>query len=315
MSAAPVVFLMGPTASGKTDAAVAVVERLPVDIVSVDSAMVYRRLDIGTGKPEPAVLARAPHRLIDVREPFEAYSAAEFARDARREIAAILAAGRVPLLVGGTGLYFRALRRGLAELPAADESIRAALAAEAATIGWAAMHARLAMVDPATAARVHPNDPQRIQRALEVHAVTGEPMSALLARGRDNALPWPVLALAMVPTDREWLHRRIARRFDHMLELGLVEEVVALRGDARVTRDLPAMRAVGYRQVWEHLDGECDAPAMRARAVHATRQLAKRQLTWLRGEPDLACVPCDGADAVARILARVADVVASRSRR
>jgi len=278
---------MGPTASGKTDLAVALVERLGLEIVSVDSAMVYRGMDIGTAKPDAVTLARAPHRLIDFLDPAEAYSAARFRDDALAEMAAIVAAGRTPLLVGGTMLYFRALQAGLAPLPEADASVRAELAAEARLKGWEAMHARLAEVDPVSAARIHPNDPQRIQRALEVHVLTGEPLSAWLRRGPGEPFPYRPVKLAVAPVERDVLRQRIARRFEQMLEQGLLDEVAALMARGDLDPGLPSMRAVGYRQAWAHLAGECDRDTMVQQAVTATRQLAKRQMTWLRGEPDL----------------------------
>jgi len=286
-SRAPLVCLMGPTASGKTGLAVDLVERLPLEIISVDSVMVYRQMDIGSAKPDAATLARAPHRLIDIRDPAEAYSAAEFRADALREIAAIRAAGRIPLLVGGTMLYYRALLGGLAALPAADPAVRARLEAEAAEQGWAALHARLAEVDPVAAARIHPNDPQRIQRALEVYELTGLPLSALQDRAAP-VLPDRIIKLAVAPPDRAELHARIAARFTAMLQAGLIEEVATLRARGDLRPDLPALRAVGYRQVWNYLAGAMDYTEMTERGIIATRQLAKRQFTWLRSEGDLA---------------------------
>ncbi|MCG3144097.1 MAG: tRNA dimethylallyltransferase [Gammaproteobacteria bacterium] len=280
----PVIFLMGPTCSGKTAAAVELVQRLPLEIVSVDSAMVYRGMDIGTAKPTPEVLARAPHHLIDIREPSANYSAGEFRADALAAIEAIRRAGRVPLLVGGTGLYFRALERGLSPLPPADAATRAALGAEAARLGWAAMHARLAAVDPQAAARIHPNDPQRIQRALEVHALTGRSMSDWWAAHRTE-LPYALWKFVLCPTDREDLRRRVEARFHQMLSEGFLDEVRRLRDRGDLHADLPALRVVGYRQAWAHLHGRCDRASMIRAAVAATRQLAKRQLTWLRAEP------------------------------
>ena len=276
-------FLMGPTAAGKTELAIRLAERLPADIVSVDSAMVYRGMDIGTGKPSPEVLERAPHRLIDIREITEPYSAGEFRRDALREIETIRARGRIPLLVGGTLLYFRALERGLAPLPRADPAIRARLAAEGERLGWPELHARLAAVDLRAAERIHPNDAQRIQRALEVHEVSGRRLSEWhRASFTAASLAGPVVRLAVAPADRADLHRAIATRFRAMLERGLVDEVRGLAARRGASRDLPSMRAVGYRQVWEYLDGDRSHADMVARAVAATRQLARRQLTWLR---------------------------------
>lgn len=289
----PVVFLMGPTASGKTDLAVALVERLPFEIVSVDSAMVYRGMDIGTGKPGADVLARAPHRLIDIREPKDTYSAAQFRADALGAIDEIVAAGRIPLLVGGTGLYFRALERGLSPLPAANAGVRAALAAEAAAIGWPALHARLARVDPKSAERIHPNDLQRIQRALEVHALTGRAMSTLIEASRTVPPGFAVHGVRLEPDDRDWLHRRIARRFHAMLAREFVDEVAGLRASGRLAAGMPALRAVGYRQVWAHLDGDGDLQALAARGIAATRQLARRQLTWLRAETGARRFACE----------------------
>ena len=281
----PAIFLMGPTASGKTALAVSLVERFPLEIISVDSALVYRGMDIGTAKPDAVTLARAPHHLLDIRDPTEAYSAAAFCDDALALMAGIVARGRVPLLVGGTMLYFRALLQGLDDLPRADAALRKQLEAEAAASGWPALHAELAAVDPATAARLAPNDSQRIGRALEVFRLSGTPMSALLDRAQSE-LPYRVLQLALIPSDRAVLHQRIAARFDAMLADGLIEEVETLRRNYVLTPDLPSMRAVGYRQAWACLDGEIDLEALREQGIAATRQLAKRQLTWLRSWPD-----------------------------
>jgi len=267
--APPPVFLMGPTAAGKTRLAMELTGCFPCTIVSVDSVMVYRGLDIGSGKPDAAQLARAPHRLIDIRDPTEPYSAAEFRRDALREIAAIQAQGRIPLLVGGTGLYFRALQRGLTALPGADPALRARLESEARAAGWATLHARLARVDPQAARRIHPHDPQRIQRALEVWELTGRRLSALWVE-QAGAPPLAARKIILEPCDRSRLHHRIANRFDRMLSQGLVAEVAALRGRPGIHAGLPAMRAVGYRQVWEYLAGECDLNSMVSRAVTAT---------------------------------------------
>jgi len=306
---AKVVFLMGPTAAGKTDVAVALAERLPVSIVSVDSAMVYRGLDIGTGKPDAATRARAPHRLIDIRDPADPYSAADFRSDALTAIAEIRASGRVPLLVGGTGLYFRALRHGLSPLPPADPAVRADLEAQARRVGWPALHRRLAERDPEAARRIRPSDPQRIQRALEVIAITGLPMSELHRQHAGDACPFPVRALSLEPASRTWLHERIEQRFLAMLELGLEAEVAALAGRADLSVDLPALRAVGYRQVLEHLRGEVSREVMIARALAATRQLARRQLTWLRSEQVQQRVAADGVDPVQRVFEAVAGAV------
>ncbi|PKO73000.1 MAG: tRNA (adenosine(37)-N6)-dimethylallyltransferase MiaA [Betaproteobacteria bacterium HGW-Betaproteobacteria-17] len=281
----PAIFLMGPTASGKTALAVSLVERFPLEIISVDSALVYRGMDIGTAKPDAATLARAPHHLLDIRDPTDAYSAAAFCDDARRLMADIVARGRVPLLVGGTMLYFRALLRGLDDLPRADAALRKKLEAEAAVRGWPALHADLAKVDPVTAARLAPNDSQRIGRALEIFQLAGTPMSALLDLAQSE-LPYRVLQLALIPSDRAVLHQRIAARFDAMLAQGLLDELETLRRDSALKPDLPAMRAVGYRQAWAYLDGDIDMKALREQGIAATRQLAKRQLTWLRSWPD-----------------------------
>ena len=277
--------LLGPTASGKSGLAMAAAQKYPIEIVSVDSAQVYRGMDIGTAKPGPAERARVPHHLIDLFDPDQRYSTGRFRHDAVNAITEILGRGKLPLLVGGTMLYYHSLVSGLDELPSADQEVRAAIDAEAAGRGWPALHAELAKVDPAAAARIKPGDAQRIQRALEVFRITGEPLSRL-QQGRAQPLPFKLKASALVP-ERPALHRAIERRFDAMLEAGLVDEVKRLRSRYRLTADMPSMRAVGYRQVWEFLEGRCDAAAMRSRALAATRQLAKRQLTWLRGFPDL----------------------------
>ena len=280
----PVVFLMGPTAAGKTNLALELVKRFPLEIISVDSAMVYRHMDIGTGKPDAATMARAEHRLIDIRDPEAIYSAAEFVHDAGVEIEKIFAQGRIPFLVGGTGLYFRALWHGLAAMPRADYSIRRRLSAQADIEGWDKLHDQLAKVDPISAARIHPNDPQRIQRALEVFQITGESMTNLIQRSHSTGLTASINALAIAPRDRSHLHQLITCRFDDMLEAGLVDEVKVLRSRPALCRDLASMRAVGYRQVWEYLETETDFQTMRQKAIAATRQLARRQLTWLRSE-------------------------------
>jgi tRNA dimethylallyltransferase len=279
-------FLMGPTASGKTALACALSERFPLGLISDDSALVYRGLNIGAAKPDAATLARYPHELIDIRDPAEPYSAADFSADAQAAMQRVHASGKVPLLVGGTGLYFRALQRGLSSLPEADPEIRAQLSEEATVIGWGGMHQRLAELDPPAAERIKPNDAQRIQRALEVIALTGQPLSAQQQGGRGQPFPWRVLKLALLPADRAPLHARIAQRFEAMLEQGLLDEVQVLRKRGDLRPDLPAIRAVGYRQAWEHLDGLYDAAELRNRGVFATRQLAKRQITWLRSELD-----------------------------
>jgi tRNA dimethylallyltransferase len=282
----PAVFLMGPTASGKTELAIQLAETGRFELISVDSGMIYRGMDIGTAKPDAAELARAPHRLIDVIDPAEAWSAADFRRAALSAMEEIHAAGRIPLLVGGTMLYFKVLKDGLADMPEADETVRAAILSDALQHGWPSIHARLAEVDPITAARLKPNDSQRLQRALEVWLVTGKPMSQWHAEQQSQSLPWNVLELALMPDDRAVLHERIERRFDLMLQRGFVEEVERLRARGDLSPDLPSMRSVGYRQVWEYLDGQIDREEMRYRGVVATRQLAKRQFTWLRGFGD-----------------------------
>lgn len=282
------ILLMGPTAAGKTELAVELVRRLPCAIISVDSAMIYRGMDIGTAKPGLGVLAEAPHRLIDILDPCEAYSTARFRADALAEMADISARGEIPLLVGGTMLYFRGLQQGLARLPDADPDIRQALLEEGERLGWSVMHRRLSKVDPITAAQVHPNDPQRIQRALEVHAITGEAMSTLIRRDGGAAvdLPYRLLKLVRAPANRPVLHERIERRFRAMLEMGLVTEVETLWGRGDLTQDLPSMRCVGYRQVLKFILGGCNYQDMIYQGTVATRQLAKRQYTWLRAEAD-----------------------------
>ena len=286
------IALMGPTASGKTALALEWAERFGGEIVSVDSALVYRRLDIGSAKPTPAERARVPHHVLDLREPWQPYSAADFAADARRAVEDIVARGRLPILAGGTGLYFHALLHGLSPMPQADADMRAQLEQEARERGWHALHAELAAIDPQAAARVHATDAQRIQRALEVYRLSGRTISDWRSEAASTPpLPVRVLKLVLAPADRTELHRRIELRFDQMLQQGFVEEVRALRAtpelrDHPAPLDLPALRAVGYRQAWEHLDGGTTAAEFRDRGVHATRQLAKRQLTWLRGELD-----------------------------
>lgn len=282
------IFLMGPTGTGKTDLAVAIRQQLPVEIISVDSALVYKNMDIGTAKPDAETLKQAPHRLIDFLDPSQAYSAADFREDALREMADITASGHIPLLVGGTMLYFRALEHGLSELPSADPEIRARLIQEAAELGWTALHERLQQIDPEAAARIHPNDPQRLQRALEVYALTGQNLTTLQGSLRFEACPYQLLKLALVPENRAWLHKRLEQRFDKMLDLGLVAEVEQLYARPELNNSLPAIRAVGYRQVWDYLDGKIDYNLMRNRAIVATRQLAKRQMTWLRSDQGLS---------------------------
>lgn len=305
------VCLAGPTASGKTAAALAVAQALPVEIVSVDSALVYRGMDIGTAKPSAAELAAVPHHLIDIIEPSEAYSAAQFVADAHRLVEEIRARGRLPLLVGGTMLYFKALLDGMDSLPAADAEVRAGLDAEAARLGWPALHAQLAQVDPATAARLSPNDAQRIQRALEVWRVTGRPLSSFhtdrFAAPSAAGAAAPLISLE--PGNRTWLHQRIAQRFEQMLDAGFVDEVLRLRARGDLTLALPSMRCVGYRQAWEMLDGWFPPEQLPERGIAATRQLAKRQLTWLRAMPRRQVVACDAPDAVEQVVARVRKAV------
>lgn len=286
---------MGPTASGKTALACALSDAFPLGLVSVDSALVYRGLDIGSAKPDAATLARYPHELIDIRDPAKPYSAADFAGDAAAAMARIAAQGKLPLLVGGTGLYFRALQRGLSELPEADPAVRERLAADAAAIGWAAMHARMAAADPEAGKRIRPGDAQRIQRALEVMALTGRPITELQNAPR-KPFPWRVLKLALLPENRATLHERIALRFDAMLAEGFLDEVRGLKARGDLHADLPAIRAVGYRQAWEFLDGQGDAQNFRDRGIYATRQLAKRQVTWLRSELDARTFDPDQGD-------------------
>ncbi|MHA6909319.1 tRNA (adenosine(37)-N6)-dimethylallyltransferase MiaA [Ralstonia pseudosolanacearum] len=305
------VCLLGPTASGKTAAALALAEHWPVEIISMDSALVYRGMDIGTAKPSQAEQAIAPHHLIDIIDPLDAYSAAQFATDAQALIEAIRARGRLPLIVGGTMLYYKALTQGLSDLPGADPAIRTEIDAEAARDGWPALHAKLAQVDPVTAARLHATDAQRIQRALELYRLTGQPMSALLAREagasafhRHEAAA-AYLSIALEPADRAVLHARIAQRFDAMLAGGLLDEVEALRRRGDLSPALPSIRCVGYRQAWAYLDGEIDMAALREQGIAATRQLCKRQITWLRSTPERHVVDClapDYVDQVARLV-------------
>ncbi|MFZ1387269.1 MAG: tRNA (adenosine(37)-N6)-dimethylallyltransferase MiaA [Thiolinea sp.] len=282
------IFLMGPTGTGKTDLAVAIRQQLPVEIISVDSALVYKNMDIGTAKPDAATLKLAPHRLIDFLDPSQAYSAADFREDALREMAEITTSGRIPLLVGGTMLYFRALESGLSELPSADPEIRVRLVSDAEKYGWAALHERLQQIDPEAAARIHPNDPQRLQRALEVYELTGQNLTTLQRNQRFEACPYHLLKIALIPEERAWLHERLEQRFDKMLEAGFIKEVEQLYQRPDLNIALPAIRAVGYRQVWDYLDGKIDYNLMRNRAIVATRQLAKRQMTWLRSDQGLS---------------------------
>ncbi|QJE00639.1 tRNA (adenosine(37)-N6)-dimethylallyltransferase MiaA [Massilia forsythiae] len=296
------VAIMGPTASGKTASALAIARAIPSEIVSVDSALVYRGMDIGTAKPTPDELASVPHHLIDIIDPLDAYSVMQFRADAIRLVGEIAARGRLPLLVGGTMMYFKGLSDGLDDLPSADAAVRARIELDAARLGWPALHARLAGLDPATAARLAPNDAQRINRALEIIELSGQPMSALLARREKTALPFRLTSFALEPSDRAVLHRRIAQRFEQMLgrgdddEQGIVAEVARLRARGDLSPSLPSMRCVGYRQSWDYLDGRIDRAALRETGIVATRQLAKRQLTWLRSMPERIVIDCLGPD-------------------
>ena len=308
MTMPPAIFLLGPTASGKTALAMHLADRFPVEIISVDSALVYRDMNIGTAKPDAATLQKYPHQLINLIDPTEAYSAARFRRDALRAMSQISARGKIPLLVGGTMLYAKALLEGLSTLPEANTEVRAALAARAALMGWPAMHAALARVDPPTAARLKPADAQRIQRALEVFELTGTPISALQTRAATaDDFPYRALKIGLAAGQRAVLHERIAMRFDAMLAAGLSDEVKALRTRYALTADMPSMRCVGYRQSWEFLDGAIDATTLRETGIAATRQLAKRQLTWLRSMPDVEPVDCLRADLQENIAGRVGE--------
>jgi tRNA dimethylallyltransferase len=322
MTRTAIACLLGPTASGKTAAALAFAARHPVEIVSVDSALVYRGMDIGTAKPTREERLAVPHHLIDIIEPTESYSAAEFRADALRLTGEILARGRVPLFVGGTMLYYKALAQGLDDLPSADAAVRAELEADAARVGWPALHARLAQVDPATAARLAPNDAQRIQRALEIFMLSGRPMSALLAErrhdrsheeghdhGHGGAAAYRFVPIALEPSDRAVLHERIARRFDTMLAAGFIDEVTRLRARDDLDPRLPSMRCVGYRQAWAYLDGEIDYASMRDKGIFATRQLCKRQLTWLRSMPERIVIDCCADSATRGAVRAIEDVV------
>jgi tRNA dimethylallyltransferase len=284
---------MGPTASGKTAATIELVQNLPVEVISVDSALVFREMNIGTAKPDAELLRQAPHHLIDIIDPIHSYSAAQFRQDALTLIQKIQAQNKVPLLVGGTMLYFNALQYGMHELPQADPALRAALEEEAQRMGWPAMHAKLAILDPETAARLAIFDAQRIQRALEVCLVSGQPMSRLLQQVRVDPFPYPLLKISLIPSDRTVLHARIAQRLTHMLAHGLIEEVAHLQAHyPALNLSFPSMRCVGYRQAWQYLAGEYDSVIFQEKACAATRQLAKRQLTWLRGMTDCVAVDC-----------------------
>ncbi len=301
--------IAGPTASGKTALSLAIAQRWPVEIISVDSALVYRGMDIGTAKPSAHELAQAPHHLIDIRDPLNAYSAADFVLEATALISDIQARGRMPLLVGGTMLYFKALMEGLSDMPTANPEVRADIDARAQAQGWPALHAKLAAIDPTTAQRLAPNDSQRIARALEVFAISGQPLSQWHALTRQHTSPLrPERLIALEPSDRAWLHTRIGQRFETMLDQGLVDEVRGLRARGDLHPDLPSMRCVGYRQCWEMLDGCDDQPqasdlnTLRETGVSATRQLAKRQLTWLRSMPARQVIACDSPDHTTEVL-------------
>ena len=320
------IALAGPTASGKTAAALAIAQRWPIEIISVDSALVYRSMDIGTAKPTPNELATVPHHLIDIRDPLNAYSAAEFVLDAKRLMREITAKGKLPLLVGGTMLYFKALMQGIDDMPKADPAVRALIAAEAHVKGWPAMHAELAKVDAITAARLQPQDSQRISRALEVFRISGQPLAFFQTHNAaknasqsatksvaGHACKQGVTAdidanfrlISLEPIERSWLHARIAARFDAMLAAGFMDEVKALRARGDLNPDLPSMRCVGYRQAWQALDGDFAMHELRDKGIFATRQLAKRQITWLRSMPERHVVACDAPDALEQVLTLV----------
>lgn len=288
----PAIFLMGPTASGKTGVAVELVQRMSVELISVDSALVFRDMNIGTAKPDSATLAKAPHHLIDIIAPTDAYSAAAFRKDALRLMANITSRGKIPLLVGGTMLYFKALREGLSPLPQADAALREQLDAEIAQHGIEHLHAKLAQVDAETAARLHSTDTQRVQRAMEVFLLSGKPMSELIKHQEQNPLPYAITPIALIPSDRAVLHQRIAVRFEQMLKDGLVDELRGLRDKYALHRDMTSMRCVGYRQAWEFMEGEIAEAVLSEKGIAATRQLAKRQLTWLRSTPDIIAIDC-----------------------
>lgn len=297
----PAIFLMGPTATGKTDIAVELFNRLPIELISVDSAMVYRGMDIGTAKPSKVLLKKVPHRLIDVCEPDETYSAARFRRDALQAIDEIHTDQRVPLLVGGSGLYFRSLESGISDLPDADEEVRQQLESEANELGWEAMHRRLAGIDPVAADRIHPNDPQRIQRALEIYEISGRNMTDHFKDETSRPLPFEVIKIILNPEDRIMLYERIKTRFLKMLDEGFVEEVRTFYGNDRFCGTLSAMRMVGYRQIWDYLDGKMDYGQMVEKGIIATRQLAKRQMTWLRKEENAIFFNCGESELVDKI--------------
>jgi len=287
MSLPPAIFIIGPTASGKTGLAIKLMEHFPIELISVDSALVYKEMDIGTAKPTMEELAKAPHRLISFLDPSQPYSAAVFRYDALREMAEITANGKIPVLVGGTMLYYRALENGLAILPEANPEVRQRLSDEAKQSGWDALHKCLLKVDPVAGERIHPNDQQRIQRALEVYELTGKALSTLQKEAQLDALPYRLMKIALIPESREWIRDLAKQRFDQMLQQGFIDEVKKLYAREDLHADLPSMRSVGYRQVWDYLDGKLDEDEMKERAVIATRQLAKRQMTWMRSEPNI----------------------------
>lgn len=303
----PAIFLMGPTASGKTGVAVELAQTMPVEIISVDSALVYRDMNIGTAKPDATTLARAPHHLIDIRDPTQAYSAAAFRHDALRLMLDITQRGNVPLLVGGTMLYFKALREGLSPLPQADAALRAELDAEIAQHGIQHLHQKLAQVDAETAARLHRTDTQRIQRAMEIYRLTGQPMSSLLRQKPNSVLPYRILPIALIPGNRSVLHQRIATRLEHMLKQGLVDELRSLRQHYHLHPNLPSMRCVGYRQAWQFMESEINEAQLLETGIAATRQLAKRQLTWLRSMPDSIELDCLSHDLIQQVRTVIAD--------
>ncbi len=287
MSLPPAIFIIGPTASGKTGLAMKLLKHFPLELISVDSALVYKDMDIGTAKPTAMELEQAPHRLISFLDPSQSYSAAEFRKDALCEMQEITEKGKIPVLVGGTMLYFRALENGLAKLPTANPEIRKRLSDEATEKGWDVLHQRLLGIDPESGARIHPNDQQRIQRALEVYEITGEPLTELFKKASLDAFPYRLLKIALIPESREWIRDLAEIRFKLMIEKGFIDEVKSLHARGDLSADLPAIRAVGYRQVWDYLEGKLDKDEMIERAVIATRQLAKRQMTWMRSEPNI----------------------------
>ncbi len=297
-----IICLMGPTASGKSDLAFRLINELPCEIISVDSAMIYRGMDIGTAKPTTEELKQAPHRLIDIRDPSEAYSAADFCSDAKHEIEAIFALGKIPLLVGGTMLYFRALQQGLSSLPAADETTRQLILDKANHLGWQALHDELAKIDPATAKRIHPNDPQRLSRALEIYYLTGQSLSTHFEMSKPSDQAYEFINIGLLPEDRAWLHERIAKRFHLMLDHGFLEEVKQLHDRGDLSADLPSMRAVGYRQAWAYLENEISYEQFVEQGIAATRQLAKRQITWLRSWPNLQVIKCDKKNVISKCI-------------